>query len=50
MLTGQKEIQQQIELKRAELNKLAELHGVQDKKVLEKSRELDELLNKFKNY
>ncbi|WP_082673095.1 aspartyl-phosphate phosphatase Spo0E family protein [Paenibacillus senegalimassiliensis] len=41
----QKVIQQKIELVRTELNKLAQLYGLQDKRVLEKSRELDQLLN-----
>ncbi|WP_018752604.1 aspartyl-phosphate phosphatase Spo0E family protein [Paenibacillus sanguinis] len=48
-MRGRKVIQQQIELKRTELNKLAQLYGLQDERVLKKSRELDQLLNVLAN-
>lgn len=45
-LKGQKqELKEQIEIKRAELVKLAELYGFGEIKVIEKSQELDQLLN-----
>ncbi|QQZ64488.1 aspartyl-phosphate phosphatase Spo0E family protein (plasmid) [Paenibacillus sonchi] len=40
-------IHQNIERKRAELNRLAEKYGVSDRQVLIKSQELDRLLNEY---
>lgn len=45
---NQNELREQIEAKRAELNKLASQYGsFLEKKVLEKSIELDQLLNAY---
>lgn len=42
-----KQLSEEIEKQRKELNKLAELYGLQGKKVIRKSQQLDRLLNLY---
>lgn len=44
---SKRELKEQIEMKRVELNKLAEQVGIQTMELLEISRELDQLLNDY---
>jgi hypothetical protein len=40
-------LREQIELRRAEMNHLAEQYGLPDQRVLEESQEMDKLINKY---
>lgn len=43
------DLREQIEAVRGELNELAALHGIQGVQVIEKSKELDRLLNAYQS-
>ncbi|MFD0710566.1 aspartyl-phosphate phosphatase Spo0E family protein [Paenibacillus sp. GCM10027626] len=46
-MKGVHKLREKIEETRAELNERARLFGIRDKEVLEKSQELDRLLNAY---